>query len=38
MTQRGRATLADFNRAMELDPGDAWAIARRGRTDWQMKR
>jgi tetratricopeptide (TPR) repeat protein len=33
-----RLTLADFNRAIELNPGYAWAIARRGDTYRLMER
>jgi tetratricopeptide (TPR) repeat protein len=29
---RGSQAIADFNRAIEIDPADAWAIAQRGRT------
>jgi len=38
LTQRYDQALADFNQAIELGPGYAWAIGRRGRTHWQMKR
>lgn len=30
--------LADYNRAIELDPGNAWAISGRGQTYRLMKR
>ena len=30
LTGRYEEALADFTRAIELDPGDAWAIASRG--------
>ncbi len=36
--QRPDEALAQCNRDIELNPGDAWAIARRGRAQWQMKR
>jgi len=30
--------LAEFNRAIELDPGNVWAIVRRGETHREMER
>ena len=34
----GSQAITDFNRAMEIDPADAWAIAQRGRAYQQMGR
>ena len=36
--ERYDEALADFNRAIELDPEDAWALAGRGETYWAMGR
>jgi Tfp pilus assembly protein PilF len=35
---RFEEALADLNRAVELDPGDAWAIGRRGQSYQEMER
>ena len=35
---RYEEALADFSRAIELDPGNAWAIAVRGETYREMER
>jgi tetratricopeptide (TPR) repeat protein len=34
----GSQAIADFNRAIEIDPADAWTIAQRGRTYRAMER
>jgi regulator of sirC expression with transglutaminase-like and TPR domain len=38
MTVPPREALADFNRAIELDPDDRWAIGRRGEIYREMDR
>jgi tetratricopeptide (TPR) repeat protein len=38
MMKRYGEALADFNRAIELNPSDSWAIAKRGNTYLVMMR